>query len=167
MSIVEHALEKSRAGQKSRQSQAVGRRGGNDAAVGADPAATIDSALRIRPLHMALDAASCRERRVLLHDFAEKDAAAVAAYSMLRTRLMHRVRAKQWTTIGVTSADQNDGKTLTALNLAISMAREKSREIVLLDMDMRNPSVFRTLGIRPTIELSKYLETGEGGREMF
>src|SRR5450631_833966 len=124
MSIVEHALDKTRAGQRARS----GRRSGDDTANRAKQAATIDPALRIRPQPVALDADSCRERRLLLPGIGAHDAVAVAAYRMLRTRLLHRVRAKQWTTIAVTSADQNDGKTLTVLNLAMSMAREKSRE---------------------------------------
>jgi len=64
------------------------------------------------------------------------DGTAIAAYRMLRTRLLHRARARHWTSIAVTSAGPSDGKTLTVLNLALSMAREKSREIVVLDMDL-------------------------------
>jgi Mrp family chromosome partitioning ATPase len=116
---------------------------------------------------MTLDAEACRERRILLPGDEGKDGAAIAAYRMLRTRLLHRARAKQWTTIAITSAGANDGKTLTAVNLALSMAREKTREIVLLDLDMRNPSVCRMLGITPPREIHHYLETGEGLTEMF
>ena len=47
------------------------------------------------------------------------------------------------------------------------MAREKSREIVLLDLDMRNPSVCRALGVHPPHELRDYLEHGEHVRQLF
>jgi protein-tyrosine kinase len=167
MSIVEHALEKSRAEQRNDPSRRAGDGDAQRRAGRTKQAAAIDPALRIRPPVVDLDADLCREHRLLLRGAAEKDGAAVAAYRMLRTRLLHRARAHQWTTIAVTSAGPNDGKTLTALNLAISMAREKSREIVLLDMDMRNPSVFRTLGIHPAHELRHYLESGEHLKEMF
>jgi protein-tyrosine kinase len=167
MSIVEHALEKTRAEQRKDPSRRAGDGGAQRSAGRTKQAAAIDPALRIRPLAVDLDADLCREHRLLLRGAAEKDGAAVAAYRMLRTRLLHRARAHQWTTIAVTSAGPNDGKTLTALNLAISMAREKSREIVLLDMDMRNPSVFRTLGVHPAHELRHYLESGEHANEMF
>ncbi|MEP6546191.1 MAG: CpsD/CapB family tyrosine-protein kinase [Gammaproteobacteria bacterium] len=143
------------------------RRGGDDPAARVRQAAAIDPAARIRPQRATLDPNICRQRRLLLPGAEETDGAAVAAYRMLRTRLLHRLRANQWTTIAVTSADQNDGKTLTALNLAMSLAREKSREIVLLDLDMRNPSVCRTLGVTPPFELRRFLETGEHGQEMF
>ena len=167
MSIVEQALEKTRAEQRNGPSRRAGEGGAQRSANRTKQAAAIDSTLRIRPSAVSLDADLCREHRLLLHGAAEKDGAAVAAYRMLRTRLLHRAHAQQWNTIAVTSAGPNDGKTLTTLNLAISMAREKSREIVVLDMDMRNPSVYRTLGIHPPHELRHYLEKGEYGKEMF
>jgi protein-tyrosine kinase len=165
MSIVEHALKKTRAaGQRSRRAGEADADRGLDRA---EQAAAIDPAVRIVPLAVTVDRDLCRERRLLLRGSAEKDGAAVAAYRMLRTRLLHRARTKAWTTIAVTSAGPNDGKTLTALNLALSMAREKSREIVLLDMDMRNPSVCRTLDVSPPHELREYLERGDHVRELF
>jgi protein-tyrosine kinase len=166
MSIVERAINKQR-GDKLEDSRR-GVRGDADRAVGrAQQAAAIDPGLRIEPMRIALDRQLCRERRLLVGGDDEHDGAAVAAYRMLRTRLLHRERAKQWVTIAVTSAGPNDGKTLTALNLAFSMAREKSREIVLLDLDMRNPSVFRTLAVHPPHELRHYLEQGTNGNELF
>jgi protein-tyrosine kinase len=167
MSIFETALNKGRKSYK----RTVPRRSSDSAAEQiakrARQASEIDPELRLRPHHVHLDAESCRERRILLPSAEAKDGAAVAAYRMLRTRLLHRARTNQWTTIALTSAGANDGKTLTAINLALSMAREKTREIVLLDLDMRNPSVCRTLGITPPLELRHYLETGEDLTKMF
>jgi protein-tyrosine kinase len=168
MSIIESALEKSRAeGQKENRPRA--RRAG-EAERAADRrqlAAAIDPTARLQALAVSVDENQCRERRVLLGKSKADDTGAAAAYRMLRTRLLHRVRTKGWTTIAVTSAGQNDGKTLTAINLALSMAREKNREIVLLDLDMRNPGVCRVLGVHPPRELRAYLEQGEHMRELF
>jgi protein-tyrosine kinase len=168
MSIVENAIEKTRANQR----KGVPSRRASDAAAERSAgrtrlAAAIDPSVRIQGVPAALNVELCRERRVLLQRTDENDGSAVAAYRMLRTRLLHRARIAKWTTIAVTSAGPNDGKTLTTLNLALSMAREKSREIVLLDMDMRNPSVCRTLGVEPPHELRHYLEQGTNGNEMF
>lgn len=167
MTIIEHALEKSRKA----QNKALGRRSSDNTAKQianrARQASAIDADLRLQPRTLALDPAFCRDRRILLPGAEKTDGAAVAAYRMLRTRLSHRAGSKQWTTIAVTSAGANDGKTLTAVNLALSMARDKAREIVLLDLDMRNPSVCRTLGITPPHELRHYLETGERLTDMF
>jgi protein-tyrosine kinase len=165
MSIVERAMQKSRGGKLS-SSRRDGNINADRAQSRTQQAAGIDPAVRIRPATISLDRESCRERRLLVGDD-EGDSAAVAAYRMLRTRLLHRARMNQWVTIAVTSAGQNDGKTLTALNLAFSMAREKSREIILLDMDMRNPSVCRTLGVQPPRQLRDYLELGGDAQNMF
>jgi protein-tyrosine kinase len=168
MSIVEHALAKSRNGKGGSNAPRRDRKAEADRSiVRTAGAAAIAADLRIRAVAMELDREYCRERRILTDSDAESEGSAVAAYRMLRTRLVHRARAQQWTTIAVTSAGPNDGKTLTALNLAFSMAREKSREIVLLDMDMRNPSVCRTLGVEPPRQLRDYLEYAGGTEGMF
>jgi Mrp family chromosome partitioning ATPase len=114
-----------------------------------------------------IDLALCRERRILVTSESNEDRAYVAAYRMLRTRLLHRVRTANWTTVAVTSAGPSDGKTLTTINLALSLAREKTREIVLLDLDMRKPSVCRALNVRPPQELSAYLEHGGDPNTLF
>jgi protein-tyrosine kinase len=169
MSIVERAIEKNRgakvvsppAPRRERKAEA------NRSMARMEGAAAIAADHRILATPVTLAVDHCRDRRLLVEGDEENDGAAVAAYRMLRTRLLHRARAKNWTTIAVTSAGPNDGKTLTALNLAFSMAREKSREIVLLDMDMRNPSICRTLGIEPARELREYLERSGGTDNMF
>jgi protein-tyrosine kinase len=151
MTIIERALNKHRPA----AAPAAGKRPRSA------PARTIDPALRIARSPAIVDREDCRERRLLLSAETDDDKSYVAAYRMLRTRLLHRARISNWTTIAVTSAGPNDGKTLTVLNLALSLAREKSREIVLLDLDMRNPSVCRALGVHPRQELRDYLENGQ------
>jgi protein-tyrosine kinase len=162
MSIIEHAIEKSRAAGQLRRSRRA-----EDALERTQQAAAIDPEARIVPLAVTVDIALCRDRRLLLKGADQWDNAAVAAYRMLRTRLLQRARTNDWRVIAITSAGPNDGKTLTALNLALSMAQEKSREIILLDMDMRNPSVCRALGVHPPGELRSYLERGENMRQLF
>jgi protein-tyrosine kinase len=168
MSIIESALEKNRlAGQQQNRPRARREGEAERTADRRTQAAAIDPNTRLMALAVSVDEKLCRERRVLLGKSNSDDTGAAAAYRMLRTRLLHRVRTQGWTTIAVTSAGQNDGKTLTAINLALSLAREKNREIVLLDLDMRNPGVCRVLGVHPPRELRSYLEEGEHLREMF
>lgn len=62
------------------------------------------------------------------------DIAAPGASSRLRTIL-------------VTSARPDDGKTFCAINLALSMAREKGLEILLVDADFAKPEILSTLGL--------------------
>lgn len=167
MSIVEHALQKSRAAGQSKLSRSDAETDAERTRGRTQQAAAIDPGMRIRPRAVTIDGKYCRERRLLVGSADEVDGAAVAAYRMLRTRLLHRARTHHWTTIALTSAGQNDGKTLTALNLALGMSRDKAREIVLLDLDMRNPSVCRTLGVRPSHDLSGFLEHGKDLQDMF
>ncbi len=159
MTIIERALEKHRP-------TAAGALG-----VSKRPrtpqAPAIDPALRIPRTVASIDRDLCRERRLLVWSDTEEDKAYVAAYRMLRTRLLQRARTNNWTTIAVTSAGPNDGKTLTAINLALSLARDKSRDVVLLDMDMRNPSVCRALSVPPRHELRDFLEHGNDSQNLF
>ena len=121
-----------------------------------DPGVVPTSQIQAR--RVAFDPHVARENRLLLSASVPEDRGTVAAYGMLRTRILHRIRANGWQTIGVTSAAPKDGKSLTAVNLALSLAREANNVVVLLDLDMRNPSVCRTMGIMPQNELRDYFE---------
>jgi Mrp family chromosome partitioning ATPase len=68
------------------------------------------------------------------------------------------MRANQWQTLGVTSAAQGDGKSLTSLNLALSLARETTLSVILLELDLRRPTICRHLGAEPTRGLTDYLD---------
>ena len=79
------------------------------------------------------------------------------AYGILRTHVLQRLREKQWNALAVTSAGIGEGKTLTAINLAISLAREVDYTVLLVDADLRNPGVHTYFGIHPERGLSDYL----------
>jgi protein-tyrosine kinase len=170
MSIIEDAIHKNRRTRQQTEAQQPGvvkKRAQRDADRGR-AAAEITPDMRVRPVAVSVDAEECRQRRILVGAAdGKKDGGALAAYRILRTRLLHRARTKGWSTIAVTSAGQSDGKTLTAINLVLSMAREKSRDVVLLDLDMRKPNVFRSLGVESRYEIRSYLESGDHGRDMF
>src|SRR5262249_50870009 len=74
---------------------------------------------QIRAHRVSFDPHVARENRLLLGSAVPEDRGTVAAYGMLRTRILHRARAKNWQTIGITSAAPKDGKSLTAVNLAL------------------------------------------------
>jgi capsular exopolysaccharide synthesis family protein len=62
--------------------------------------------------------------------------------------------------IVVTSAVPEEGKTTTAINLALALAEDRDRRTLLIDADLRRPSVTRYLSPQPTLGLSEVL-TGE------
>lgn len=85
----------------------------------------------------------------------------LTAYKMLRTQVLQRMTAHGWNTLAVTSPVPGDGKTLTAINLAISLARELHHTVLLVDMDLRNPSIHRCFGLRPDKGIGDFLLHGE------
>jgi capsular exopolysaccharide synthesis family protein len=115
--------------------------------------------VHLEPLQTVdISQAACEANRVLLTDEQLRGfPAADAAFRLLRSRLQNRLKQNNWFSLAIASASQGDGKTVTAVNLAISVAREKQRPVYLLDLDMRNPSVFRMLGIVNATPLPEYL----------
>jgi len=78
------------------------------------------------------------------------------AYRRLRTNLRFLNLAGPSRSIMVTSAIPNEGKSTIALNLAVAMAEGSSR-ILLIDADLRRPSVARQLGLEGAVGLTTVL----------
>ena len=96
------------------------------------------------------------ESRVMLGE--GRDERAVSAYKMLRTRTLARMRQHNWHIIGVTSPVQGDGKSLTSVNLALSLAKEQTLSVVLAELDLRRSSVCQHFGVDPVRGLPDFLE---------
>jgi protein-tyrosine kinase len=69
------------------------------------------------------------------------------AYKILRTQLIHRMVENGWKTLGITSPREGEGKTLTAINLAISFSTLSDRTVLLVDVDLKKPQLHRLFGI--------------------
>jgi capsular exopolysaccharide synthesis family protein len=78
------------------------------------------------------------------------------AYHTLRTGLLFANRDKTSKTVLITSAGPGEGKTSTSLNLAQILASSGDR-VVLIDCDLRRPSVHKYLGIPKEVGLTEYL----------
>jgi len=87
----------------------------------------------------------------------DERSSASAAYKVLRTRVLQRMRRNGWKTLAVTGTCPNEGKTLTAINLSINLAWHLTTSVVLVDMDLRNPSIHRALGIDTRFGVMDYL----------
>lgn len=68
-------------------------------------------------------------------------------YRSLRTRITRAENGRAVRTILVTSPNKGDGKSLTAANLALTMAQEFQQRVLLVDGDLRRPEVHRLFGI--------------------
>jgi exopolysaccharide/PEP-CTERM locus tyrosine autokinase len=86
-------------------------------------------------------------------------------YRTLKTKLFQMRSGRNLRSILVTSAVPSDGKTLTAVNLALTIAQEIEQRVLLIDCDLRRPSVHKTLGFPKTDGLADFLsQTMESSR---
>lgn len=79
------------------------------------------------------------------------------AYEILRTQVMQRMQENGWKLLGITSPRAGEGKTLVSLNLAVSLAMDTSQTVLLVDADLRNPSIHRAFGLGEGLGLVDHL----------
>jgi protein-tyrosine kinase len=72
---------------------------------------------------------------------------AAEQYRSLRTRIRQAENGRAVRAIVVTSPNKGDGKSLTAANLAITMAQEFQQRVLLVDGDLRRPAVHSLFGV--------------------
>lgn len=144
MSHIEKALEKAR---KER------------ANVKEENVQVVQSAQPVNPVYTETRSFSANEAVLVRNRVATRsaDPAIVEQYDILKTQVLQRTREAHLNTIMVTSVRPGEGKTLTAVNLAISMARELAHTVLLVDADLRAPSVHRYFGFSAEPGLSDYL----------
>ena len=80
------------------------------------------------------------------------------AYNLLRTNLMFSTKRndRNARVIGVTSSVHGEGKSLTTINLAYSLA-ESGRRVILVECDLRLPTLRKKLGLAKSTGLSNLL----------
>lgn len=80
------------------------------------------------------------------------------SYRQLRTQILRTFRENNWRTLAITSPNSRAGKTLTSINLAISLSLEVNQTVMLVDLDLRSPSILRKLGIESEFGLIDVVE---------
>ncbi len=125
------------------------RDGGRHAGSQRDESAELDSlpAVKLSSQHL--------ERNRILTQHSEISTA--APYEVLRTRIVQEMDQRSWNVVVLTSPTPRCGKTVTAINLAISIAKLPDRHVILLDLDLRRPSVTQYLGIGPGKDMQGWL----------
>ena len=152
MERIKQALEKAR---QERQKAGETLSGGRSPAHGSLAKGGASESLiysQTRTIDVAKD--FLREKRVI--SGLEQDAF-TDAYKILRTQVLQRLRENKWNSLAVTSPGENEGKTLTAINLAISLAMDVDCTVLLVDADLRHPSVHSYFGLEEAFGLSDYL----------
>ncbi len=79
-------------------------------------------------------------------------------FRVLRTNVLKQLRENNWNSFAVTSATLGAGKTFTAVNLAIAIAMEGNQSVLLVDADLKRPSVGKHLGLECEFGLNDYLK---------
>ena len=81
-------------------------------------------------------------------------------FKILRTKLLFPTSGNPARSIMVTSAVPGEGKSFVAANLAISIAHSIQEHVLIIDSDMRMPSIHRQFGFDNVPGLSEYLANG-------
>ena len=84
-------------------------------------------------------------------------AAEIEQYKVLRAQIMQKSKDKGWNTLMVTSAKPGEGKTLTAINLAITLAREFNQTVLLVDCDLGKQDIHKRFGYQSDRGLADFL----------
>ena len=118
-----------------------------DIVPGAPSAQTTSPATSV-PASDAIQSYTVRLNPVLVAGLAPKSLAA-EQYRQLRTRLSHAEGASTLRTVLITSPQKGEGKSVTAANLALTMAQELQRRVILVEADLRKPSLQNLFGLPP------------------
>jgi capsular exopolysaccharide synthesis family protein len=97
----------------------------------------------------------------------EPNSALVEQYRRLGAALHHHQLQGGAHTLMVTSAVASEGKTLTATNLALTLSHSYKRRVLLIDADLRRPSVHEVLSLPNASGLTDALKTGDRSRLRF
>lgn len=79
-------------------------------------------------------------------------------FDAMRTRTLQQMRGNGWRRLAITSPGPGCGKSTLALNLAFSLARQADLRVILLELDLRRPTLGRTLALRPDASFADVLK---------
>lgn len=101
-----------------------------------------------------LDREQLASHRIVAQD---KSHPASWAFDLLRTQLLQKMDENGWRTVAITSPTMESGKTVVAINLAISIAQQTNRTALLIDFDLRRPRIANLLGLHRECSLNQVL----------
>lgn len=81
-----------------------------------------------------------------------------STFDVLRTKTLQTMRANNWRRLAITSPTPACGKSTITLNMAFSLARQSDTRTIVAEIDMRRPSLAKTLGVAPAEGFARVLE---------
>jgi capsular exopolysaccharide synthesis family protein len=89
------------------------------------------------------------------------------SFDLLRTQVLQKMEEQGWRTLAIVSPVPECGKTVVAINLAISIAHHTNKTAILVDFDLRKPKVAEYLGLPDGPSLNEVLEGDADASEAF
>ena len=80
------------------------------------------------------------------------------AFDVIRTRLLQQMRTNGWRRLAITSPGPGCGKSMLALNLAFSLGRSADQRTLVIDLDLRRPSMGKYLGVTQEFSTARVLD---------
>jgi capsular exopolysaccharide synthesis family protein len=87
-----------------------------------------------------------------------KNESSTWVFDTLRTQVLQKMQENNWRSLAIISATPASGKTFVAINLAISIASQPQKTVMLVDFDLRKPRVAKYLGIEGGLSLNDFLD---------
>ena len=78
-------------------------------------------------------------------------------YKIIKTQIQQKLKLNGWNTIAVTSPRPGAGKTTTAINLALSIAKDHDMTVMLVDCDLKNQQIHKYLGYKSDYGITDHL----------
>jgi len=88
------------------------------------------------------------------------------SFDLLRTQVLQSMEENGWRTLAITSPTPEAGKTVLAINLAMSIAHHTTKTALLVDFDLRRPRVGASLGLAMEKSLNELLTNKAGLEEV-
>jgi protein-tyrosine kinase len=89
------------------------------------------------------------------------------SFDLLRTQVLQKMEDQGWRTLAIVSPVQECGKTVVAINLAISISHHTGKTAMLVDFDLRKPKIAEYLGLPDGPSLNEVLEGESDASEAF
>ena len=100
------------------------------------------------------DAAQVNKRRISI---LQPDSHIAEQFRMLRGRIDSLASQRPIRTVAMTSPNAEEGKSTASINLAVVTSMGVGRQVLLMDCDLRRPTIHRSLGLAPKAGLAEVL----------